>query len=148
MGLRQRERRNRVCLWRMAHSILETLDVAFRLSAVYYTFIFRFLAIRALRLCVLLQYASFYWRLQSFQCCFEPCFRQFWSLFESISIHYRTLEPNYFVFETFLSSAFLAPVSRRQGPLDSHYYTCSYLRKMWSFQNTLPCMYKCSFQVY
>ena len=41
-----------------------------------------------LRLCVRFKYASFYLRLQSFQ-----------SLFESISVDYKTLELNYFVFE-------------------------------------------------
>ena len=40
------------------------------------------------------------------------------NLFESFSIYYKTLELNYFVFETFYLLSFLPSVSRPQGPFD------------------------------
>ena len=69
-----------------------------------------------------LNYASFYRPVSNrFSRCLDHCFHLFRSLFESISIAYKTLELNYFVFETFCLLPFLASVSRPQGPLISNY---------------------------
>ena len=52
-----------------------------------------------------------------FSLCLDHCFHSFRSLFESISIDYKTLELNYFAFETFYLLPFFAYVSRPQlGP--------------------------------
>ena len=54
-----------------------------------------------------------------FSRCLDHCFRLLRSLFESISIDYKTLELNYFVFETFYLLPFLASASREsKGPFD------------------------------
>ena len=56
-----------------------------------------------------------------FSRCLDHCFRSFRSLFESISIDYKTLQLNYFVFETFFC-CFLSSVSRPRGLFDLFYY--------------------------
>ena len=84
---------------------------------------------RTLHLCVRFKYGSFYRRFKNTVALelnyfvFEKtyCFRSFLSLFESISIDYKTvghaLELNYFVFET-LSAAFFGIALK--GPLIPH----------------------------
>ena len=52
-----------------------------------------------------------------FSRCLDHCFRSFRSLFESISIDYKTLELNYFVFETFYLLPFLASATHLKNPL-------------------------------
>ena len=52
-----------------------------------------------------------------FSRCLEHCLCSFRSLFESISIDYKTLELNYFVFETFYLLSFLAPWVALKGSL-------------------------------
>ena len=59
----------------------------------------------------------------------------------SVAVWIKTMghcmELNYFVFETFLSAAFLASVNRLQGPFDlctlSHLYTLSHLCTLLQF---------------
>ena len=53
-----------------------------------------------------------------FSLCLDHCFHSFRSLFESISIAYKTLQLNYFVFKTFYLLPFLASLSRPQEPFD------------------------------
>ena len=53
-----------------------------------------------------------------FNRCLDHCFHSFRSLFESISIAYKTLQLNYFVFKTFYLLPFLASLSRPQEPFD------------------------------
>ena len=59
-----------------------------------------------------------------FSRCLDHCFCSFRPLFESISINYRALELNYFVFKTFYLLPFLAFVSGCQGPFSILHRRC------------------------
>ena len=75
--------------------------------------------IHTLRLCVSFKYASFYRAVSNRSSrCLDRCFCSFRS---QNSIDYKTLELNYFVFETFYLLPFLASVSRPQGSFDLYF---------------------------